>query len=62
MWCMVPEIWSATDRTFCHSGWFFALLPRYGPRKSKFGKMKKTPEDIILQMYAINGCHIMYGS
>ena len=26
IWCMVPEIWSATDRTFCHFGPFFALL------------------------------------
>ena len=25
IWCMVPEIWSATDRIFCHSGPFFAL-------------------------------------
>ena len=23
---MVPDIWSATDRTFCHFGPFFALL------------------------------------
>ena len=27
IWCMAPEIWSATDRIFCHSGPFFALLP-----------------------------------
>ena len=26
IWCMVPEIWSATDRIFCHSGLFFALV------------------------------------
>ena len=25
--CLVPEIWSATDRTFCHFGSFFAFLP-----------------------------------
>ena len=37
----VPEIWSATDRIFCHSGPFFALLPHYVPRKSKFWKNKK---------------------
>ena len=35
-WCMAPEIWSATDRIFCHSGPFFALLMPYGPKKSKF--------------------------
>ena len=27
IWSMIPEIWSATDRTFCHFGSFFALLP-----------------------------------
>ena len=27
IWCMVPEIWSATDRISCHFGPFFALLP-----------------------------------
>ena len=26
-WCMVPQIWSAIDRIFCHFGPFFALLP-----------------------------------
>ena len=26
IWCMFPEIWSATDRIFCHYGPFFALL------------------------------------
>ena len=37
-WCMVPEILSATDRTFCHFGPFFALLPPppKQPKKSKF--------------------------
>ena len=37
-WCMVPDIWSATDRIFCHFGSIFVLLPPYGPRKSKFWK------------------------
>ena len=27
IWCMVPEISSATDKLFCHFGLFFALLP-----------------------------------
>ena len=26
IWCMGPEIWSATDWIFCHFGPFFALL------------------------------------
>ena len=42
IWCMVPEIWSMTDIIFCHSGPFFALLPPYGPRKSKFWKNEKN--------------------
>ena len=55
IWCMVSDIWSPTDRLFCHSGPAFALLSHYGPAKSKFLKKWKTPEDfIILQMFTIN--------
>ena len=32
---MTPEIWSVTDRTFCHFGQFFELLPQT-QKKSKF--------------------------
>ena len=42
IWCMVPETWSMTDRIFCHSGLFFALLLPYGPRKSIFFKNEKN--------------------
>ena len=57
---MVPEIWGTTDRTFCNSGPFFALLPHYGPRKSSFEKTKKKPEDIIiLEMCTINDDHMI---
>ena len=48
---MVPEISSATDRTFCHFGLFFALLPPPPPNNPEiqsFEKMKKTPRDIVL--------------
>ena len=34
IWCMLPEIWSATDISY-HFGPFFA---HYWPRKLKFGK------------------------
>ena len=42
IWCMLPEIWSATDRIFCHFGPFFALLPHYWPQTLKFGKNFKN--------------------
>ena len=54
---MVHEIWSMTDRIFCHSGSFF------GTENRNFEKMEKTPEDIIiLQICIINDSHMMYGS
>ena len=60
-WCIVPEIWSATDRIFCHYR-FFALLPPMDPENQTFEKMKKTLEDIIiLQMFTINDSHMIYG-
>ena len=60
---MVPEIWSAADRIFFHSGLFFALLPPMDPENQNFEKMKKARVDIIiLQMCTINDSHIMYGS
>ena len=37
-WCMVPEIWSVTDKIFCHFWPIFAPIPPYEPRKSKFWK------------------------
>ena len=42
IWCLVAEIWNMTDITFCYSGPFFAHLPAYGPKKSKFWKNEKT--------------------
>ena len=37
-WCLLTQIWSATDITFCHFIQFFTLLPHYWSRKLKFGK------------------------
>ena len=61
---MVPdEIWSMTNRIFCHFGPF---LPFYAPNNQKnqnFEKLKNTPGDItILNICAINDNHMMYGS
>ena len=38
-WCMIPEIWSATDILFRHLRAFFALLQ---PKRSKFWKNEKS--------------------
>ena len=59
--CTAPEIWTATNRIFCHFGSFFALLPLATPptptppipfltaQKIKMlKKMKKKPGDIII--------------
>ena len=60
---MVPEIWSAMDRIFYHSGSFFALLPPNNLKNQNFEKMKRMPGDIIiLHMCTINDNHMMYGS
>ena len=59
---MVPEIWSATDRIFCHYGPFLPFYPPMDLENQKFEKMKKTIEDIIiLQMFIINDSHMIYG-
>ena len=44
IWCMIPEIWSATDRIFCHFGLFFDILPRSQSKKSKFWKNEKNSQ------------------
>ena len=55
IWYMVLEIWSVTDRSFCHFGLLFALLP-LPPNP-----MNKTPTDIIiLHMWTRNENHMMY--
>ena len=48
IWCMVHEILSTTDRTFCHLELFFALLSPNNPENQNFEKMKKTPGGIII--------------
>ena len=60
--CMVPEIWSAIDRIFCHFGLlFFAILPSMDSVNQNFEKMKKTPGDIIiLHQYTKNHDHMLH--
>ena len=47
----------------CNRQNFLSFYPSMDPENQNFGKMKKTPEDIIiLQMCTINDSHMMYGS
>ena len=47
-----PEIWSMTDVIFIfHFGIFFAILPPYQPKKSKFKKIKKRLEISFTHVY-----------
>ena len=60
---MVPEIWNATDRIFCHLDHFLPFHPPMDLENQNFGKLNNTPDDIIiLQMDMINDSHMMYGS
>ena len=59
---MVLEIWSVTDRFFCHFGPFFALLPPNNPQIENFEKIEDASGDvIILHKCIINDNHMMYG-
>ena len=58
-----PEIWHITDVLIFHFGPFCALLPLQQLEKSKFKKMKKVPEDIIiLRKCTKNHDHMLYCS
>ena len=51
IWSTVPRIWSATDRTVCHCGPLFALLPPSpippSYQNSRFWKNKKKCLEIL---------------
>ena len=44
IWCMIPEIWSLTDRIFCHFGLFFDFNPLTTHKIKIFKKKKKSME------------------
>ena len=46
-WCMVTEIWSVTNRIFCHFGQLLPFYPK-NPKNQNFEKMKKRPGDMII--------------
>ena len=63
IWCMVPEISSATDRILCHLWLFFPFYPPNNSENENFGKIKTMPGDIIiLHMCTINENHMMHDS
>ena len=71
IWCMVPEIWSATDTIFCHFGLCIALIPPtppYTPNNLKNQNLKKWKNHLdilyimILHMCTKNDNHMKYGS
>ena len=57
MWCMVLEIWGATDIIFCHFELFFAFYLPNNPENQISLKMNKTLGNIILHMCIINENH-----
>ena len=63
VWCMFHEIRSATERIFVILNYLLLFYPPSNPKIQNFEKMKKTfGYIIILQMFTINGNHIMNGS
>ena len=62
-WCMIPEIWRATEEFFLIFGPFFAFLLPLTTWKIKILKNEKKPGNIIvLHRCTINENHMMYGS
>ena len=59
LWCIVPEIWSTTDKIFSHFGPFYT--PN-NPENQNFEKMKKTPGDIIILHKCTTNENMRYGS
>ena len=63
IWCMVPEIWSMTDRIFVILDLFLPFYPPNNPKNQNFEKMKKRPGDIIiLHKCTKNHDHMLYCS
>ena len=63
VWCMVPEISSATDIFFfVILGYVLPFYSPINPENQNFEKIKKNPGDIILHMSTINQNSMMYDS
>ena len=61
IWCMLPDIWSATDIFFfCHFARYFALFtPLLSPKIKIWKKSKRAWR---YDMHNINDNHMIYGS
>ena len=44
---MIPEIWSATNRMFCHFGLLFALYPLSSQKNENFKNLNKKGLEIL---------------
>ena len=62
IWCMVPEIWSVTDRIFCHFWLLFCSFTLPTPQKIKILKKGKNCLKILSFYSTINYNYMMYGS
>ena len=60
VWCMVPEIWSTTDRIFLILDHFLPPPLPWQPKELKFWKNEKFWDIIILQKCTINDNHMIY--
>ena len=63
IWCIVPEIWSVTERIFLSFWTAFCLFTPLTTQKIKIlKKWKKVGNFIILHMCTINDNQMMYSS
>ena len=59
---MLPEVWSATDRIFCHFGPLLAFYPPSNSENQNFEKIKTPGDFMILNMCTKDDNHMMYAS
>ena len=63
IWCMVPEMWSVTDRVLHNFGPFFPLLSHLWPGKSKLKKNEKNSWSFIfLHIIFLHNVHYKWQS
>ena len=60
LWCMILEIWSATDSIFCHLGPFFA--PFFALTTQKIKTLEKWKKAYYLTKACLKSSHMLYCS